>query len=105
MIYEKMLQPKYKAETEYHVQLYSDSSVSKDFYNLLWPHFVDFLPSMHFGNSYRVQEFLADSDLLDFLGEEGIKAAEKCLLHIAHADLLPINFDGDDGGNAYFTNN
>ena len=102
MLYDKRLQPKYSLENEKRIQLYSTTSVSKEFYDLLWPHIVHFLPDMHFGSSYTVYEFLDSSDMQDLLNEEGIKAAEKCLEHIASAELLPIAIDGKCGGFTYF---
>jgi hypothetical protein len=102
MIIAETIHPKYKAETKYQVYLYGNTSVSKEFYDLLWVQFVHFLPGMHFGNVYSVYEFLGDSDILGFLGEDGIKAADKCLLHIAHAGLLPFEFECEADGISHF---
>ena len=76
--------------------------MTKEFYDLLWPHFVNFIPDMHFGSSYTVYEFLDSSGIQDFLNDEGIKAAEKCLEHIAIAELLPILIDGKSDGFTFF---
>ncbi len=101
MIYEKMLQPTYKCESEKSVHLYSSKSVSKEVYDLFWPHFVNFIPSMHHGSVYCIDQFLELTDILELLSDEGIKTAEKCLEHIVNADLLPIAIDGKSCG---FTN-
>ena len=94
MIYEDMLEPKHNSNSENIVRLYSSTSVDREFYDLLWPFFVNFLAAMHFGSVYTIYEFLDNTYLLDVLGEEGVKAAEQCLEHIANAGLLPIEVDG-----------
>ena len=97
MIYEEMLAPKYRAETDNRVHLYSSAFVSKELYDLFWKNFVSFMSGMHFGHSYTADQFLSNSDMPDLLNEDGIKAAEKCLEHIANAELLPIVIDGKCG--------
>lgn len=102
MIYESMFQPKYANESDHSIHLYSSMAVAKELYDLLWPHFVNFIPEMHFGSSYTVYDFLGSSGMLDFLNDEGINTAEKCLEHIAIAELLPIVIDEKSDGFTFF---
>jgi hypothetical protein len=100
MTTDTFLYPRYTNDQLDSVRIYSGTSVSKPMYDYIWSYSVDHLGEMRSRGFFTVGDFL---DFSECLSDEGLAAAEKCLEHIAYAELLPIKVAAkDDAAGTFF---